>query len=62
MSTNQPGWEGTFLAFAIIFTVLIGLWYTVSIYYRVPLPWFGILVGSLLAALILRYIRRRSGP
>jgi hypothetical protein len=24
MSTNQPSWEGSFLAFAMIFTVLIG--------------------------------------
>lgn len=58
MSTKQPGWEGTFLAFAMIFTVLIGLGYVFANFFRFPIPWLAILIGSAAIALALRYLRR----
>jgi hypothetical protein len=61
MSTKQPGWEGTFLAFAIIFTVLLGAAYGVAATYRTRIPWLIILVVAMLCALGLRYIRRWPG-
>jgi hypothetical protein len=58
MSTNQPSWEGTLLAFAMIFTVLIGLSYVFANIFRIPVPWVAVLVGSLAIALALRRFRR----
>lgn len=59
MSTKQPGWEGAFLAFAMIFTVLIGLAYVFANFFRTAIPWAAILIGSLAITLALRYLRRR---
>ena len=61
MSTKQPSWEGTILAFAAIFTVLIGTAYGLAVWYRTPIPWLTIIVVSAVCALGLRYIRRRIG-
>jgi hypothetical protein len=58
MSTNQPSWEGSFLAFAMIFTVLIGLAYVFANLFRTPIPWLGVLIGSAVLTLALRYLRR----
>jgi hypothetical protein len=60
MPTQQPNWEGPLLAFGGIFTVLLGLSYGVSIYFRTPIPWFVILIVSLATAFGLSYLRRRS--
>jgi cytochrome c biogenesis protein CcdA len=58
MSTNQPSWEGTFLAFALIFTVLIGLAYVFANIFRFPVPWLAVLIGSIAISLGLRYARK----
>jgi hypothetical protein len=58
MPRQQPNWEGLLLAFGGIFTVLLGLSYAVSIYFRAPVPWFAILVVSLVATFGLSYLRR----
>jgi hypothetical protein len=57
MSTNQPSWEGTFLAFAMIFTVLIGLAYVFANIFRIPVPWLAVLVVSLAVTFALRRYR-----
>lgn len=62
MRSQQPGWEGSILAFAIIFTVLIGIAYSLSATYRIPIPWLAILIVSLAGMLALRYIRRQPRP
>ena len=61
MPTKQPSWEGTILAFAIIFTVLIGTAYGLAVWYHTPIPWLMIIVVSMVCALGLRYIRGRIG-
>ena len=58
MPTKQPGWEGTALAFALIFTVLMGVTYDAAIYSRGPVPWLANLVLALVGAVALRYLRR----
>ena len=62
MQPKQPGWEGPILAFAIMFTVLIGVAYSISAVYRVPIPWLAILIISLVSMLALRYVRRQTRP
>ncbi len=59
MPTQQPSWEGLLLAFGMIFTVLLGLSYGVSIYLRMPIPWFLILILSFVATVGLVFLRRR---
>jgi hypothetical protein len=59
MPTKQPSWEGTFLVFAMLFTVLMGITYGVAIYFRTPIPWLANLVVAIVGALALRYLRRR---
>ena len=59
MRSKQPGWEGSILAFAIIFTVLFGAAYSISNAFRVPIPWLAILILSLVGTLALRYTQRR---
>jgi hypothetical protein len=58
MPTKQPGWEGTLLAFALIFTVLMGVTYGAAIYFRTPIPWLLNIVVALIGAVALRYARR----
>jgi hypothetical protein len=62
MRSKQPSWEGSILAFAIIFTVLIGVAYSISSAFRVPIPWLAILIISFISMLALRYIRRQPRP
>jgi hypothetical protein len=59
MQSQQPGWEGTILAFAIIFTILLGATYSIAVVYKFAVPWLAILILSIIAALVLRYFRRR---
>ena len=59
MRSKQPGWEGSILAFAIIFTVLFGAAYSISNAFRVPIPWLAILIISLISMLVFRYGRRQ---
>ncbi len=41
MQSHQPGWEGTILAFALIFTVLLGVVYAVAIVFQIRGPLAG---------------------
>ena len=59
MQSQQPGWEGTILAFAIIFTVLLGATYGVAVVFKFAVPWLAILIVSIVGALALRFFRRR---
>ncbi len=56
---SQPSWEGTLLAFAMIFTVLLGAVYGVAVVFKFAVPWLAILILSVAAALALRYFGRR---
>ncbi len=56
---SQPSWEGTILAFAMIFTVLLGAVYGVAVVFKFAVPWLAILILSVAAALALRYFGRR---
>ena len=56
---SQPSWEGTILAFAMIFTVLLGAVYGVAVVFKSAVPWLAILILSVAAALALRYFGRR---
>lgn len=60
MQSKQPSWEGAILAFAMMFTVLLGIAYALSVTFRLPIPWLAILIISLVAGLALRF-RRRPG-
>lgn len=62
MPTQQPNWEGLLLAFGGIFTVLLGLSYGVSIYFRTPIPWFVILILALALTFALGLRHRRPRP
>jgi len=57
---SQPSWEGTILAFAMIFTVLLGAVYGVAVVFKSAVPWLAILILSVAAALALRYFGRRQ--
>ncbi|MFO7167207.1 MAG: hypothetical protein DIU80_004190 [Chloroflexota bacterium] len=59
MASKGSGWEGTALAFAMIFTVLMGVAYVLGISYGITIPWLAILVVSLLVAAALRLLRHR---
>jgi hypothetical protein len=58
MQSHRPGWEGTILAFAMIFTVLLGAVYAVAIVFRFAVPWLAILVLSIVVTAALRLWRR----
>jgi hypothetical protein len=61
MEKKSSGWEGPILAFAMIFTVLIGLAnVAVAILDRGSVPWLIILLVSIGVAIGLRYIPRQS--
>jgi len=59
MQPKQPSWEGAILAFGIMFTVLLGVAYGISVTFRVPIPWLAILIISLISMLVFRYGRRQ---
>lgn len=59
MPPRQPGWEGTMLLFAMVFTVLLGIVYAVAIVLRFAVPWLLILALSILITVGLRFTRRR---
>jgi|HigsolmetaAR201D_1030396.scaffolds.fasta_scaffold09590_2 hypothetical protein len=58
MPSNQPSWEGTFLAFALIFTALLGAMYAIANVYRFSIPWVAILLISIAITGFLRWKRR----
>jgi hypothetical protein len=55
---QQNSWEGTILAFAITFTILLGVIYILGAMYRIVVPWPLIPLISLAVAFGLRYRRR----
>lgn len=59
MQSHQPSWEGTILAFALIFTVLLGVVYAIAIVFRFAVPWLAILILSIVVTGALRLRRRR---
>ncbi|HNP87644.1 MAG: hypothetical protein JST60_12570 [Chloroflexi bacterium SZAS-1] len=58
--SNGSNLEALALAFALIFTVLLGVSYGVSMLFRIPVPWFIVLVLSVAVTLGLRYLRGRQ--
>jgi ABC-type iron transport system FetAB permease component len=58
MQSKQPSWEGAILAFAMLFTVLLGTAYSLSVVFRIPIPWLAILIISLICMLAMRFRRR----
>jgi hypothetical protein len=59
MSSQQPSWEGIFLAFAMIFTVLLGVVYGVAVVFRFAVPWLLVLLLSAILTAVLYIWRRR---
>lgn len=59
MAPESPGWEGTILAFVMIFTVLVGVAYSIALVYATPVPWAVLLVVAAGVALWLRRRNRR---
>ena len=59
MQPQQPGWEGTILAFIMIFTVLLGSIYGIAVAFKFAVPWLAILIVSIAATVALYYYRRR---
>lgn len=61
MPQQDSQWEGLLLAFAMIFTVLLGVAYGVGVLLRIPVPWFATLVAAVVATLGLAYVKRARG-
>ena len=61
MRSRQPGWEGMILAFAMIFTVLLGAVYGFAVVFKFAVPWLLLLILAVLLTAIL-YIWRRRQP
>lgn len=59
MNKERPSWEGFFLAFAMIFTVLLGAVYGVAVVFRFAVPWLVVLLLSAILAVALYFWRRR---
>jgi hypothetical protein len=60
MNTGRPSWEGIFLAFAMIFTVLLGAVYGVAVVFRFAVPWLAVLLLSAILTAVLYSWRRRQ--
>lgn len=58
--SNGSNLEALALAFALIFTVLLGVSYGVSMLFRIPVPWFVVLIVAVLVTLGLRFLRGRQ--
>jgi hypothetical protein len=58
MQSHRPGLEGTILAFALIFTVLLGAVYAVAMVFRFAVPWLAIVLLSIFLTAALRLWRR----
>jgi hypothetical protein len=57
--SRQPGWEGIFLAFAMIFTVLLGVVYSVAVVFKFAVPWLALLILSVVITVALSFCLRR---
>jgi hypothetical protein len=60
MRPQQPRWEGLILAFVLIFTVLLGVVYSVAVVFRFAVPWLAILIASAAITFGLAYVRRHK--
>jgi len=60
MQSDDSNREALLLSFALIFTVLLGLSYGVSMMFRIPVPWFVVLILSVLVTAGLRFLRGRQ--
>jgi hypothetical protein len=59
MKTGRPNWEGFFLAFAMIFTVLLGAVYGVAVVFQFAVPWLAVLLLSAILVVALYIWRGR---
>jgi hypothetical protein len=59
MPPQQPRWEGLILAFVMIFTVLLGVVYSIAVVFRFAVPWLAILIASAALTAVLVFLRRR---
>ena len=59
MKNGRSTWEGFFLAFAMIFTVLLGVVYGVAVVFKFAVPWLAVLLLSVFLAVALYVWRRR---
>jgi hypothetical protein len=59
MRSRQPSWEGIFLAFALIFTVLLGAVYGGAVVFRFAVPWLAVLLLSAVLTVALYFWRRQ---
>lgn len=60
MESKKGRWEGTILAFAIIFTVLIGLGNLLAAVFEGAVPWVIILVMTIAITIGINYIPRHK--
>ncbi|KPV51718.1 hypothetical protein SE17_19625 [Kouleothrix aurantiaca] len=60
MQSDDSNWEALLLGFALIFTVMLGVSYGVSMLFRIPVPWFVVLIVSVVVTLGLRFLRGRQ--
>lgn len=58
MPPKQPNWEGTFLAFGLIFTTLLGVMYAIANVFRFSIPWLAILLIAIAITAFLHWKRR----
>lgn len=59
MRNRNISWEGFFLAFFILFVVLLGITNALALYFKIYVPWFAdLIVSGLIAYLI---VTRRPG-
>jgi hypothetical protein len=59
MNKGRPSWEGFFLAFAMIFTVLLGAVYGVAVVFKFAVPWLVVLLLSVVLTAALFFWRSR---
>jgi hypothetical protein len=59
MNTRRPSWEGILLAFAMIFTVLLGVVYGIAVVFRFAVPWLAVLLLSVVLTIALYFWQRR---
>ncbi len=60
MSNRKPNWELIALAFALTFTMGLGLSYVLGVAYRLTIPWPVVPVIALLAGLAAYFRGRRA--
>jgi hypothetical protein len=59
MQKPQRSWELIIFTLVITFTVLIGCAYVIAINFRTPIPWFVLLIASILITALAQFARER---